>query len=48
MSDYWIVGRRFDQRELYALISKRDATLPEIDEEIRRMRNLQLNSIFLE
>ncbi|CAG5132726.1 unnamed protein product [Candidula unifasciata] len=45
-SDYWVVGKKSDQREFYVVINQRNANLIEINEEVKRLCTTYLNSIF--
>ena len=33
MSDYWVVGKKSDQRELYVILSQKNANLIEVNGE---------------
>jgi hypothetical protein len=46
-SDYWISGKRSNGRELYTIQTKRDATLAEADEEVRRLCNTVFSDVFI-
>ncbi|XP_059170068.1 vacuolar fusion protein CCZ1 homolog isoform X2 [Physella acuta] len=45
-SDYWVVGKKSDQREFYVVINQRNANLLDINEEVKRLCSTYLNSIF--
>lgn len=45
-SDYWVVGKKSEQREFYVVINQRSANLIEINDEVKRLCNTYLNSIF--
>lgn len=45
-SDFWVVGKKSEQREFYVVINQRSANLIEINDEIKRLCNTYLNSIF--
>lgn len=38
VSDFWVVGEQYGNRQLFLFVAKRDATLPEISEELRRLK----------
>ncbi|KAF9954547.1 Vacuolar fusion protein CCZ1 B [Mortierella alpina] len=43
-SGYWIVGKRFDDREVYMIVSRKDSTLVEVEDEVRKLTSLYFNS----
>lgn len=45
-SDYWVVGKKSDQREFYVVINQRSANLIDINEEVKRLCSTYLNNIF--
>lgn len=45
-SDYWVVGRKSDQREFFVILNQKNANLIEINEEIRKLSAIYFNSIF--
>uniref|UniRef100_A0A0B7A1T9 CCZ1/INTU/HSP4 first Longin domain-containing protein n=1 Tax=Arion vulgaris TaxID=1028688 RepID=A0A0B7A1T9_9EUPU len=45
-SDYWVVGKKSDQREFYVVINQRSANLMEINEEVKRLCGTYLNNVF--
>jgi len=47
-TDYWIVGRRSEQREFYVIISKKDATLIDIHEEVKKLSSTHFANIFID
>ncbi|XP_047635475.1 vacuolar fusion protein CCZ1 homolog [Phacochoerus africanus] len=46
MSDYWVVGKKSDQRELYVILSQKNANLIEVNEEVKKLCATQFNNIF--
>ncbi|OXU28858.1 hypothetical protein TSAR_009151 [Trichomalopsis sarcophagae] len=46
MSDYWIVGKLSNLREFFVVIQQKNASIIEIDEEVKRLCEQQLKSIF--
>uniref|UniRef100_H9GIQ0 CCZ1/INTU/HSP4 first Longin domain-containing protein n=1 Tax=Anolis carolinensis TaxID=28377 RepID=H9GIQ0_ANOCA len=46
MSDYWIVGKKSDQRELYVILNQKNANLIEVNEEVKKLCATQFNNIF--
>ena len=45
-TDFWVVGKKSEQREFYVVINQRSANLIEINDEVKRLCNTYLNSIF--
>ena len=45
-TDFWLVGKKSEQREIYVVINQRSANLIEINDEFKRLCNTYLNSIF--
>ncbi|ESO93330.1 hypothetical protein LOTGIDRAFT_216156 [Lottia gigantea] len=45
-SDFWVVGKKSDQREFYVVINQKNANLIEINEEVKKLCSTHLNSIF--
>ena len=45
-NDYWIVGRKSDQREFFVILNHRHATLIEIHEEVKKLSSVHFNNIF--
>ena len=45
-SDCWVVGKKSDQREFYVVINQHNASLIEINEEVKRLCASHFNSIF--
>lgn len=43
-SNYWIVGKRFEDREVYMIVSRKDSTLVEIEDEVRKLTSLYFNN----
>ncbi|KAL6475153.1 hypothetical protein MHYP_G00161930 [Metynnis hypsauchen] len=37
MTDYWVVGKKSDQRELYVILNQKNANLIEVNEEVKRL-----------
>ncbi|MGH0116973.1 UNVERIFIED_CONTAM: hypothetical protein FKN15_024918 [Acipenser sinensis] len=46
MTDYWIVGKKSDQRELYVILNQKNANLIEVNEEVKKLCATQFNNIF--
>ncbi|XP_076996702.1 vacuolar fusion protein CCZ1 homolog isoform X1 [Tamandua tetradactyla] len=46
MSDYWVVGKKSDQRELYVILNQKNANLIEVNEEVKKLCATQFNNIF--
>ncbi|KAE8284419.1 Vacuolar fusion protein CCZ1-like protein [Larimichthys crocea] len=46
MTDYWVVGKKSDQRELYVILNQKNANLIEVNEEVKRLCATQFNNIF--
>ncbi|XP_038064553.1 vacuolar fusion protein CCZ1 homolog isoform X1 [Patiria miniata] len=46
MSDCWVVGKKSDQREFYVVINQKNATLTEINEEVKRLCAAHFTNIF--
>ncbi|KAF7242877.1 hypothetical protein EYD10_10657 [Varanus komodoensis] len=46
MGDYWIVGKKSDQRELYVILNQKNANLIEVNEEVKKLCATQFNNIF--
>ncbi|XP_024941079.1 vacuolar fusion protein CCZ1 homolog isoform X2 [Cephus cinctus] len=46
MSDYWVVGKLSNLREFFVVIQQKNANLIEIDDEVKRLCEQQLKSIF--
>ncbi|MEE6498310.1 hypothetical protein FKM82_003040 [Ascaphus truei] len=46
MSDYWVVGKKSDQRELYVILNQKNSNLIEVNEEIKKLCATQFNNIF--
>ncbi|XP_071493364.1 vacuolar fusion protein CCZ1 homolog [Diadema antillarum] len=46
MSDYWVVGKKSDQREFYVVINQRNSNLIEINEEVKRLCASHFSNIF--
>ncbi|KAG0057553.1 Vacuolar fusion protein CCZ1 B [Gryganskiella cystojenkinii] len=43
-SNHWIVGKRFDDREVYMIVSRKDSTLVEVEDEVRKLTSLYFNN----
>ncbi|KAF9134376.1 vacuolar fusion protein ccz1 [Mortierella sp. 14UC] len=43
-SNYWIVGKRFEDREVYMIVSRKDSTLVEVEDEVRKLTSLYFNN----
>ncbi|XP_043465825.1 vacuolar fusion protein CCZ1 homolog isoform X2 [Leptopilina heterotoma] len=48
MSDYWIVGKVSNLREFYVVLQQKNASIIEIDDEVKRLCEQQLKSIFFD
>ncbi|KAL6047213.1 hypothetical protein STEG23_021898 [Scotinomys teguina] len=48
VSDYWVVGKKSDQRELYVILNQKNANLMEVHEEVKKLCATQFNNIFLD
>ncbi|KAF2976712.1 hypothetical protein EK904_009239, partial [Melospiza melodia maxima] len=46
MSDYWVVGKKSDQRELYVILNQKNVNLIEVNEEVKKLCATQFNNIF--
>uniref|UniRef100_F7DNC8 CCZ1 homolog B, vacuolar protein trafficking and biogenesis associated n=1 Tax=Xenopus tropicalis TaxID=8364 RepID=F7DNC8_XENTR len=46
MSDYWVVGKKSDQRELYVILNQKNSNLIEVNEEIKKLCATQFSNIF--
>ncbi|XP_066583435.1 vacuolar fusion protein CCZ1 homolog [Prorops nasuta] len=46
LSDYWVVGKLSNLREFFVVIQQKNANLIEIDEEVKKLCEKQLKSIF--
>ncbi|KAJ8687341.1 hypothetical protein QAD02_023135 [Eretmocerus hayati] len=46
MSDYWIVGKLSNLRKFFVVIQQKNASIIEIDDEVKRLCEQQLKSIF--
>lgn len=46
MSDYWVVGKLSNLREFYVVIHQKNANLIDINDEVKRLSDSQLKSIF--
>ncbi|XP_021927483.1 vacuolar fusion protein CCZ1 homolog isoform X2 [Zootermopsis nevadensis] len=46
MTDYWVVGKVSNLREFYVVIHQKNANLIEINDEVKRLSDSQLKSIF--
>lgn len=42
--NYWVVGRRVDDREVYMVVSRKDSTLMEVEDEVRKLASLYFNN----
>ncbi|KAK3830365.1 MAG: hypothetical protein J3R72DRAFT_456011 [Linnemannia gamsii] len=43
-SNYWIVGKRLEDREVYMVVSRKDSTLVEVEDEVRKLTSLYFNN----
>ncbi|KAG0370787.1 hypothetical protein BC939DRAFT_448659 [Gamsiella multidivaricata] len=39
-SNHWIVGKRFEDREVYMIVSRKDSTLVQVEDEVRKLTSL--------
>lgn len=46
MSDYWVIGKLANLREFFVVIQQKSASIIEIEEEVKRLCEKQLKSIF--
>ncbi|KAI1315194.1 vacuolar fusion protein ccz1 [Mortierella claussenii] len=46
-SNHWIVGKRFEDREVYMIVSRKDSTLVEVEDEVRKLTSLYFNQTSL-
>ncbi|XP_041362737.1 vacuolar fusion protein CCZ1 homolog [Gigantopelta aegis] len=46
LSDYWVVGKKSDQREFYVVINQKNANLIDINEEVKKLCTMHLNNVF--
>lgn len=46
ISDCWIVGRRSDKREFFVILNQKNASLVDINEEVRRLLSTSFNNVF--
>lgn len=46
MSDYWVIGKLSNLREFFVVIQQKSASIIEIDDEVKRLCEKQLKSIF--
>ncbi|XP_072916267.1 vacuolar fusion protein CCZ1 homolog isoform X1 [Hemitrygon akajei] len=46
MTDFWVVGKKSDQRELYVILGQKNANLIEVHEEVKKLCATQFNNIF--
>ena len=44
--DWWVVGRKSDQREFFVILNQKNANLIDINEEIRRLSATHFGNIF--
>ncbi|XP_013403432.1 vacuolar fusion protein CCZ1 homolog [Lingula anatina] len=44
--DYWVVGKKSDQREFYVVINQKNANLIEINEEVKKLCTSHFSNIF--
>ncbi|KAF9364163.1 vacuolar fusion protein ccz1 [Mortierella sp. NVP85] len=42
--NYWIVGKRLEGREIYMVVSRKDSTLAQVEDEVRKLASLYFNS----
>ncbi|KAG9299505.1 hypothetical protein G9A89_020676 [Geosiphon pyriformis] len=47
-SNFWVIGKRFEERYLYVIVSKKEATLLEVEEDVRRLTALYFSGLFME
>ena len=46
LSDCWIVGRRSEKREFFVILNQKNASLVDINEEVRRLMSTSFNNVF--
>ncbi|XP_043945636.1 vacuolar fusion protein CCZ1 homolog isoform X1 [Protopterus annectens] len=46
MSDFWVVGKKSDQRELYVILNQKNANLIEVNDEVKKLCATQFSNIF--
>ena len=46
LSDCWIVGRRSDKREFFVILNQKNASLVDINEEVKRLMSTSFNNVF--
>lgn len=44
--DWWVVGRKSDQREFFVILNQKNANLIDINDEIRRLSATHFGNIF--
>ncbi|KAG0317518.1 vacuolar fusion protein ccz1 [Dissophora globulifera] len=43
-ANHWIVGKRFEDREVYMIVSRKDSTLVEVEDEVRKLTSLYFSN----
>ncbi|KAF9923252.1 vacuolar fusion protein ccz1 [Linnemannia zychae] len=43
-ANYWIVGKRLEDREVYMIVSRKDSTLVEVEDEVRKLTSLYFSN----
>ena len=46
LADCWIVGRRSDKREFFVILNQKNASLVDINEEVKRLMSTRFNNVF--
>ena len=46
LADCWIVGRRSDNREFFVILNQKNASLVDINEEVKRLISTSFNNVF--
>ena len=46
LADCWVVGRRSDKREFFVILNQKNASLVDINDEVRRLISTSFNNVF--
>ncbi|KAG0241500.1 vacuolar fusion protein ccz1 [Actinomortierella wolfii] len=46
-ANHWVIGKRFEDREVYMIVSRKDSTLLEVEDEVRRITSLYFSGTTL-
>ena len=46
LADCWIVGRRSDKKEFFVILNQKNASLVDINEEVKRLMSTSFNNVF--